>query len=1002
MAAKKKRRKPRRVESQPWAFVLFTDLHVRADTLDRALTLLEAVRGELTDRGLSTAVCLGDFWDQRGVLSVRQLDLLCDEFDVWGEEGKRLIIVPGNHDQVSVDGTIHGVRPFDAYEHITVATDLILDPALDAAFVPWRELPEEQEAIFNRVPDGYTVFAHCEIKGATTNNFHKADGKVMPKDFRRFRAVYAGHYHKRQKLGTNAWYVGSPFEMNFGEREWPHGIAVVSSEDVEPEFIDFEGFPHHWRFKYPDDLRDFHKPVDIDVVEVHAPGHLLGTAKFLKDLSRIKAEDTRPIPLPEEEGEEGPPAAALKITDAIPEYVKQCAVEPEWDEEGRDRLRRLGQQILGEVPDTATVVPLGSKVEPTYVEICGFCGIKDRLQESLKGLGAVLIKGPMGVGKTSLIDAITWGLYGVTSPRKAGSSGSQLRADDVIHDEASEATVSVGVAVDDRWFFKITRTKKRGSGAKVSIEGEDENGDEVVFSTGISDSQDQINHVMGMPYDLWRVCVSLGQGAVANFVTDADKKRKEPLSIAFQLGACSHALKAVRREAKKLAETKQAALMEVRGQQARLETLQEADFTKEAERWEAEQKAQIDLAEKSIDDLKTRVEGFDAHLSTEPEWVEAKENCEKYIQDQYDKLTKTASPERAGKIHQEMGRVNSERGAVELELNRARERYRRIQDTSRSGVAICDACGQGLDPATQDSILSDLETQIETLQGRISSYDVEISNLQTQLGELMSKGSAAKSGFEAQINDARERLKKCNEGLNAMARIRANREAAVTEWNRLLEDIKKRRDALEHGNPFRAKMKERDEQIASLTKLLATKQQELSDVEAKLKGLEFWEQGFGPKGLPVLVLRLALHELESHANRFLSKLMGGRVFVNLVMDGDNLQLVYKEMDPMKGSKERSYLQLSGGMRRCAELAFVPFALSELIFSRTGVRNTLLVVDELTTHLDPATKPLVCRVLQELGRSTVLVVDHDQGVQGEFDRVLLMNKDRDGSVRLEVE
>jgi DNA repair exonuclease SbcCD ATPase subunit len=32
-----------------------------------------------------------------------------------------------------------------------------------------------------------------------------------------------------------------------------------------------------------------------------------------------------------------------------------------------------------------------------------------------------LLRGPMGVGKTSLGDALTWCLYGSTTPRKPGA-----------------------------------------------------------------------------------------------------------------------------------------------------------------------------------------------------------------------------------------------------------------------------------------------------------------------------------------------------------------------------------------------------------------------------------------------------------------------------------------------------------------------------------------------------------------------------------------------------
>jgi DNA repair exonuclease SbcCD ATPase subunit len=151
--------------------------------------------------------------------------------------------------------------------------------------------------------------------------------------------------------------------------------------------------------------------------------------------------------------------------------------------------------------------------------------------------------------------------------------------------------------------------------------------------------------------------------------------------------------------------------------------------------------------------------------------------------------------------------------------------------------------------------------------------------------------------------------------------------------------------------------------------------------------LQFWEKGFGAKGLPVLVLRAALHELETYANGFMAQLTRGRIFTKLLMKGDELKIHFYAVDPMSQKvHERRYEQLSGGERRCVELAFNPFALGEMVFNRCGVRVNTLIVDELTTHLGQDEKPLVCDILRDLDRRSVVVIDHDLSVQSEFDQV----------------
>jgi len=119
-----------------WEAVAFSDLHVSAKTLDRSLTVLRAVRAA-AEEGSRDVVFLGDFWDLRSTLSVRQLDAVLKEISLW--HNLNVTIIPGNHDQVTVDGSIHGTSVFSGFPFIQVATDRLLDTTKKIAYLPWRE-----------------------------------------------------------------------------------------------------------------------------------------------------------------------------------------------------------------------------------------------------------------------------------------------------------------------------------------------------------------------------------------------------------------------------------------------------------------------------------------------------------------------------------------------------------------------------------------------------------------------------------------------------------------------------------------------------------------------------------------------------------------------------------------------------------------------------------------------------------------------------------------------
>lgn len=964
------KRKARPIEDvalPPWRYVVFTDLHVSANTLDRALRVLARVR-ETAREYNAGVICLGDFWHHRGQLNVRQLDALLDEFRQW--HGIETILVPGNHDQVSEDGLIHGVRVFDAFANFTVATEPLIRPDSKTAFLPWREQSGAQAAMLNDLEgDGWTVFAHAEVAGATTNGAHTAAGRVGLSDIRaKARAFYCGHYHRRQKLGDRTWYIGSPFEMNFGERDMPHGIALIEQERVEPHFIDFDDFPKHHRLVYGGAWKD---PEDIaphDIVEIHAPPEVLGTEALAKALAQLPAEDIRTLPISKED-ESGAPAIAMGLEEALHEWVQGS----EGSEIDRYRMRQLGQTILAAIPEARAIRPLSPVVNIQKITVSDFCGIRGT-QEFVFAPGVTLVKGPMGSGKTSLMDGLTWAFFGTTTPRKAGAHGAALKADEVIHDDADRCSVSVELQLQGRKKpIVVERTKKRKSGDKAKVTG-------IRAPDGIADQQDLIQSVLGIDHSLWRTCVYLGQGAVGNFVTDADKKRKELLSSAFGLDVCPKAQTYARDRVREVGATMERLRMAMNSDSRAIEVLQETDYRAQVAQWSAQHKAVLEATQARGEEAKQVIAQCEKHLEQETQWLESRQAHVAHI----DKLTKslvaTDPQAKLSEYQEQLGAARAERRMVERDLGNAQ---RALSEHIARGPS-CPTCGHAFDPRSQEHHLQTLEDAVRSAEINLRTFDARINNIQMQIDSAHMNKSAERSGIEEQMAQSREALEKCGEALNTMAVLRANKSAAEQQLSDArIAYIKQEREV----NPFQAKQAECESKIASLRSKQAADRVELDSLEERTADLDFWVQGFGPKGIPVLVLRAALHELETYANTFMSQLLQGRVYTRLMMDGDDLKILFYETDPLTGKvHERRYEQLSGGQRRCVELAFNPFALGEMVFNRCGVRVTTLIVDEITTHLGQEEKPIVCEILRDLDRESIVVIDHDIGVQSEFDQV----------------
>ena len=986
MAKKKKARSLDDVELAPWRFIVFSDLHLSASTLERSLEVLRKVR-EHALREKAQVVFTGDFWDARGVLAVRQVVPLLEELERWRQDGLEAVIIPGNHDQVSMDGRLHGVRIFDPFPNIYVATERLLWPAQRLAFIPWREDPAEQQAMFTTLPgDGWTIFAHAEVEGATTNHAHTAPGRVLLSQIRdKARACYCGHYHKIQKLGDRTWYVGNPYQKDFGEiDDPPKGISLITPDRLEPEWIPLEGFPIHHRVTMgvPFDISAIKKH---DVVEVYYAAPEAGSEDLAALLESIPADDVRPLPLKVEDDGAAPPDFALSLDEAISTYVTMMAdaAEAEGYELPMDQqsLLGLGQAVLSELPEAQKLVPMSPRVDVIGVEVTDFCALRGTVKFDLEDRGMVLLAGPIGSGKTALMDAITWCLYDKTSPRKAGSHTSTFRGDEVIHDDADECEVTVHLRLLDGREVSTRRRKERGKGAKASVVGVD-------APDGVKDTQETITRVVGLSQDLWRTCVSLGQGAVGNFVTDADTARKGLLSTAFGLDTCPAAQKLVRSRLKPLAVQVDKAKIDLASEQRAVAMLEDQDFHAQAQAWDLRRDNGLSEIRARGEGLSVAIAKLQEQLAHKEDWVTRRAEHEAHLEAHLTQLGQIGTPAEAEGIQKAIGAAQAERGIIERDMAKAQRELAQVESTREANPRMaCPTCGQAMPATEAERFVAEKSHDIERAKRSIESFNERISNLEVQLKNATSASTGHRETLEKSLAETRGALAKIGEGLNMFTKM----EAQLEEHQRALAQARAEWTKLENEtNPWAARAAEHQEKIATAKARVEELAADIEQLMSQAEALAFWEAAFGPKGIPVLVLRTVLHELETHANRFLAQVLKGRVTVQLSMLGDALGIEFFET--LGGQRhQRRYEQLSGGQRRCVELAFSPFGLSEMVFARAGVRVPLLMVDELTTHLGPEEKPLVCEALRSLDRSTVLVVDHDAAVQAEFDTVYRMQR-----------
>ena len=168
------------------------------------------------------------------------------------------------------------------------------------------------------------------------------------------------------------------------------------------------------------------------------------------------------------------------------------------------------------------------------------------------------ITGPMASGKSALIDAIVWCLYGRTARYGVDSKG-------VIAAGEQTCEVALDFTVGERWFRAVRRT------GRVTDSGLSEReGDEWIQDrSGSALLTKRIEDLLGLDFDSFTKTVILPQGRYGEFLTSEPKKRRELLEKILELGVYTR-VRTQARDVAKQAETRADTLRETLAQYADL------------------------------------------------------------------------------------------------------------------------------------------------------------------------------------------------------------------------------------------------------------------------------------------------------------------------------------------------------------------------------------------------------------------------------------------------
>jgi len=161
-------------------------------------------------------------------------------------------------------------------------------------------------------------------------------------------------------------------------------------------------------------------------------------------------------------------------------------------------------------------------MRPLRLEIAGFSAFREPIEVDFSDCDYFAFVGPTGAGKSSLIDALTFALYG-SIPRLA--KGAVLP---VISQGKAEMRVRFDFAIGDRTYTAVRVVRKVAEDRATTKEARLEHADTVL--AGDADGVTaEVERLLGLGFDEFTRCVVLPQGDFARFMHDKPADRQNLL-----------------------------------------------------------------------------------------------------------------------------------------------------------------------------------------------------------------------------------------------------------------------------------------------------------------------------------------------------------------------------------------------------------------------------------------------------------------------------------------
>ncbi|MBK5265888.1 MAG: SMC family ATPase [Acidimicrobiia bacterium] len=169
-------------------------------------------------------------------------------------------------------------------------------------------------------------------------------------------------------------------------------------------------------------------------------------------------------------------------------------------------------------------------MRPVTLKLDGFRSYASEVEIDWTGRHLVGIVGPIGSGKSTILDAVCFALYGKTPTEKANQRS-------LIHQRADVGKVELVFDVEGIRWKSVRALRRRGQSphALYRIDPDDPDGEPLETILGKGDVDARIEEILGVDFDGFNRSVMLAQGRFSDFLKAGNADRDKTLKGVFGL-----------------------------------------------------------------------------------------------------------------------------------------------------------------------------------------------------------------------------------------------------------------------------------------------------------------------------------------------------------------------------------------------------------------------------------------------------------------------------------